>query len=293
MTNSSAQAQAAPSEIARMITLPSEKIAALSGFLLIVTIVGLGFRIREHSYLSPESGIGYGLGIIGSSAMLLLLLYPARKHARWARHWGRVKYWFRAHMILGVAGPLLILYHCNFQLGSTNSNITLFSMLTVASSGIFGRYFYTRIHYGLYGRHALISELTSTQSYAESRLSEVFAFAPQLQHRIEQIGHVGRGEKFSFLIGGILMLWHYWSLQPALTRAYRVAAERKHWDPDTHQDHRCAAQTHLRSFLAASRKAREFGIYQRLFSLWHVFHVPLFVMLILSATVHVIAVHMY
>ena len=77
MTNSSAQAQAAPSEIARMITLPSEKIAALSGFLLIVTIVGLGFRIREHSYLSPESGIGYGLGIIGSSAMLLLLLYPA------------------------------------------------------------------------------------------------------------------------------------------------------------------------------------------------------------------------
>ena len=37
----------------------------------------------------------------------------------------------------------------------------------------------------------------------------------------------------------------------------------------------------------------EFTAYRRLFSLWHVVHIPLFIMLIVTATVHVIAVHLY
>src|SRR5262249_23263690 len=38
-----------------------------------------GWQNSDEGYLTPESGIGYALGIIGGSAMLLLLGYPLRK----------------------------------------------------------------------------------------------------------------------------------------------------------------------------------------------------------------------
>ena len=53
--------------------------------------------------------------IIGGSMMLLLLLYPLRKQARFMRNAGPVKLWFRMHMTFGVLGPVCILYHCDFQ----------------------------------------------------------------------------------------------------------------------------------------------------------------------------------
>ncbi len=69
-------------------------------------------------------------------------------------------------MMMGIIGPVCILIHCGFSLGATNSNIALFSMLTVAGSGIFGRYFYSKIHHGLYGRKATLAELQGTRGRA-------------------------------------------------------------------------------------------------------------------------------
>ena len=89
------------------------------------------------------------IGIIGGSAMLLLLVYPLRKRVPSLAFIGSVKHWFQFHMVLGVAGPLCILYHSNFSLGVINSNAVLFAMLIVSASGIVGRYFYARIHCGL------------------------------------------------------------------------------------------------------------------------------------------------
>jgi len=43
----------------------------------------------------------------------------------------------------------------------------------------------------------------------------------------------------------------------------------------------------------ASRQVAEFRVYERLFSLWHVLHLPLFFMLLAAGIVHVIAVHVY
>ena len=47
-------------------------------------------------------------------------------------------------MGLGIIGPIFILYHCNFQLGAVNSNVALWSMLTVAGSGVVGRFLQNR-----------------------------------------------------------------------------------------------------------------------------------------------------
>ena len=115
--------------------------------------------------------------------MLLLLLYSARKHVRWLKFLGPTVAWFRYHMILGVLGPLCILYHSNFGLGATNSNVALFSMLTVAGSGLIGRYIYARIHHGLYGSKLSLGELKTGADGLRAH-SGAFGFLPQLVTRL-------------------------------------------------------------------------------------------------------------
>ena len=127
--------------------------------LFVIAVLYYGWSIRDEGHLTAESGLGYALGIIGGSLMLLLLLYPLRKRVRRMRRWMHVRHWFRMHMIFGILGPVFIMLHSGFKLGSTNGTVALFSMLVVAMSGFVGRYFYTKIHYGLYGRRANFDEL--------------------------------------------------------------------------------------------------------------------------------------
>ena len=62
-------------------------------------------------------------------------------------------------MVLGVVGPLLVLFHANFHLGATNSNVALICMLLVAGSGVVGRYIYTRLHAHLDGTEDTLEQL--------------------------------------------------------------------------------------------------------------------------------------
>ena len=129
--------------------------------LLFVTAVVLlyGWTQRGDNYLTAEEGTGYILGIVGGSMMLLILFYPLSKRAALITRIIPSRYWFGVHMFLGTVGPALILFHANFQLGSTNSTVALFCMLLSAASGIVGRYFYTSIHHGLYGKRITLMEL--------------------------------------------------------------------------------------------------------------------------------------
>ena len=67
-------------------------------------MIYIGWQSSAERPLTAEQGAGYALGIIGGCLMLLLLLYPLRKHLRLMRNWGPVKYWFRLHMLFGVLG---------------------------------------------------------------------------------------------------------------------------------------------------------------------------------------------
>jgi hypothetical protein len=45
--------------------------------------------------------------------------------------------------------------------------------------------------------------------------------------------------------------------------------------------------------MEAGRRMREYQAYARMFSYWHVLHLPLFFMLLIAGIVHVIAVNVY
>ena len=267
---------------------------------LLVLIVNMGWQNRGNVYITPEEGKGYALGIAGGAMILMLLMYRMRKHMRWTRSLGPVRHWFRAHMLLGVLGPVCILYHCNFQLGSTNGNIALFSMLLVAGSGLVGRYFYTRLHYGLYGKKADLARLGSDAATARKLMDKAFDASPRLQARLQKIETQAVTPDYGFLSSMIRLFtviikthWYWISTAASLRRAIRNSAWSGKLSRDQRRFYYRYARHHLRIYLATIRKVAGLSFYERLFSLWHVLHLPLFIMLLISGIVHVFAVHMY
>ena len=46
-------------------------------------------------------------------------------------------------------------------------------------------------------------------------------------------------------------------------------------------------------YVLALRRTAAFKLYEGLFSLWHILHLPLFIMMIITAVIHIFAVHLY
>ena len=272
-------------------------ILTLSAYILVILLVYLGWQNRVEQPLTAESGAGYALGIIGGTLMLLLLLYPLRKHARFMRNMGPVKLWFRTHMIFGVVGPVLILFHCGFSLGSLNSNVALMCMLLVASSGLVGRYFYTRIHHGLYGRKASLVELKVHSAVLKSALSNELHLAPWALSKIDNFEkhaqHMSNNLVISFwkLLSLGLRTWalYFYFRISTLFRPLTIKTKTKTGKEISNKK---IAQ-HIGAHLSSIRKVAGLHFYERLFSIWHILHFPLFLMLVVSGIIHVVAVHMY
>ena len=118
---------------------------------LCVVAIGFGWLSRGELDLSPADGLGYALGITGLAMMVVLLGYSLRKRMRGLRNSGLMRNWFEAHLILGLVGPTIILYHANFGLGSANATISLACVLAVSGSGVGGRFLYGRMHRSMAG----------------------------------------------------------------------------------------------------------------------------------------------
>lgn len=269
-------------------------------FLSIAAILYIGWSERGEKHLIAESGLGYALGIVGGVTMLLLLLYPLRKKLKFMRRWGKTRFWFKSHMLLGIAGPTLILFHANFGTGSLNSTIALVSMLMVAASGLVGRYFYAKIHHGLFGRRTSLRELH--RDVAENRgapgldLDEAVRIRERLQVYEAELLSPRLGVLRSIdrlLTIGFKTRWTRIQTSRELTRALKIEAEKCNWDRRTRRRRAREARLYISTYLTAVRKVAEFTFYERLFALWHVLHLPLFFFLVLAAIMHVVAVHLY
>lgn len=267
---------------------------------LIASLLYDGWVNRHDQVIHPETGVGYALGIVGGVMMLVMMLYPMRKRLRVMRRWGAVKHWFRMHMLFGVLGPCLILYHSNFSLGSLNSRVALFSMLLVAGSGLLGRYIYTRVHYSLYGNRATLLKLRTETDGIRQELNELLGDPAELNAALEayerRVVAPPRGVvqgAWRHLSIGLHSRWFGIVLRRRIARVLKQRQQAGHLDRAGYRRSRVLARHYIQDYLGRARKVAELGFYERLFSLWHVLHVPLFIMLVITGVVHVFAVHMY
>jgi len=265
------------------------------GLWLALAAVIAGFVAPVENYLTPQHGLGYGLGIGGGSLMLLMLVYPVRKRVPSLSFLGSVPFWFRLHMVLGIAGPLAILYHSNFSLGATNSNVALACMLVVAGSGLVGRYLYARIHHGLYGRRATLREFAGDADGLRQH-SGALRVLPGLIGEIELAeGRIARPAPLLVrpLLAALRQRRESERLRRLVRHAIAMAATRSVALSEQRTRFTVTASRYVEARLMAARRVTEFEACERLFAAWHVLHLPLFVILVIVGIVHVVAVHVY
>lgn len=270
------------------------------GYSLTLLAIEIGWLLRGSDYITPEDGLGYWLGIIGGSMMLVLLLYPLRKRIKLFRFLGETSHWFRVHMILGVLGPLLVLYHANFQLGSFNSQVAMYCMLLVAGSGVIGRELYARIHRGLYGRKTNLGELRSDLASSIEGSQGLATLLPNLTEKLDTASKMIQGDSLTGTLGGReSLLWVFrkyvvWvSLWITARRELRARAAESEAIARDYRRLRRASTLYIGNFVRLTGRVAQFTLCERLFSVWHVLHMPLFFMMVISALIHVLAVHMY
>jgi hypothetical protein len=120
---------------------------------LAVTLYGMPYyalgpaeRVRHalHPWLKPSGYLGQATGLIGLALFLFLWIYPLRKKYRWLAWTGAVGSWLRVHTVAGLVIPLLVAVHAAWRFTGL-IGLGYGAMLTVALSGIVGRYLYVHI----------------------------------------------------------------------------------------------------------------------------------------------------
>lgn len=221
-----------------------------------------------HDWFRPGAGIGLLLAVVGTSLMLVMLLYSVRKVLGTVEVLGPPTWWLRFHMVCGIMGPVFIVMHSGFEVVPTGIvSIGYWCMILVSVSGIFGRY--------LFGHFpAAAASRRLDLQFAEQRLGELRAtlVAETSEAEAERIGEALRlvrdlhDEPRTLL--GLLLLDIEVSRRAELVRLHLHKAK---LSPKVRRRiaNLLVGQLHTKKSIASWEVAR------RLFRYWHLFHQPL------------------
>jgi hypothetical protein len=272
----------------------------ISGIAVLFAITALAIAVRRNDWYTPASDFGYYLGLTGGIMMLVLLTYPLRKRLRIFHRFGPLKPWFRFHMFLGVVGPVAIVFHSTFKWDTANAFVAMLSMLLVAGSGVIGRYIYVRLHDGLYGHQLSLDELQGDVGEQSKGIQQSFSWAPEITELLTNFRNqaLAPSQNWRHGVSRFFMLpIKVMQTRQAATRVLRPylderAVARK-WTADKRKRRERQFKSLVSDYCKSVRNAAQYGAYTRIFSWWHILHIPLVYLLAASAAYHVLAVHMY
>lgn len=235
---------------------------------------------EAYDLLKPSGLVGHGYGIAGTLMMLVgVVLYSARKRVSFVAHAGGLGNWLQFHIFLCTLGPFLVLLHTTFKFGGIVS-IAFWSMAVVVASGVFGRYVFSRIPKAMDGSFRDLREIEQQSIRLEADIRAEGAVPPgQLaavlagpalrapRGTLDALGLAARGD--------LATRWH-------LVRSRRVLS-----GAAVAPDVRRRVLSLLRQRLALEQQGRLLLPFQRLFSYWHILHLPLAIVLLIVTIVHV------
>lgn len=140
--------------------------------LLSLTIYGASYYLLpldqrpyspKHALLRPSGEIGLRLGVLGTLLFCVIFLYALRKVIPWLGRFGTAKHWMDFHVIAGITAPFVIAFHASFKFQGI-AGIAFWIMVTVAVSGVIGRYLYAQIPRSLNAAELSLNELRISES---------------------------------------------------------------------------------------------------------------------------------
>lgn len=239
-------------------------------------------------------GLRFWLGVTGAAMLALLLLYPLRKALfTTARVPGSVGGWFHLHIVLGLIGPVLILYHTNFSHGGFNANVALWTMLAITVSGIVGFFVYARVSRDFYVTSERARQHRKTLIAALPDTADPATWKDQLTADLEAF----EADVLTPRQGLIPCLHARFTLERrrhviALRIAAYIDAYARSQSMTTgdYRRFRSFIGGHVRVYFALARSSVSQSIGEQLWARWRLFHMPLFVIMVGATILHVIAV---
>jgi hypothetical protein len=237
-------------------------------------------RAHHEGYWQWKAGgsIGHRLGVVGSSMMVLMLLYSVRKRVGPLRRAGPLRAWLDGHIFLGVFGPLLVVLHSTFKVQGLVA-LSFWSMIVVAASGVLGRFLYLQIPRTRAGEELALAEIESQDRELSERLRTGFGLD---ETRLAELDALVAVPPRTGLLGGI---WQILVGDLRLRSALRAFARSCRSVPP-----RVFAEfEHVVRLKAQTR--RRIALWDRvheLFHYWHVLHKPFAVVMYLFMIVHVV-----
>lgn len=268
-----------------------ELFIALGGLTFMAALIIGGRMLWDERYFVSDEGFGYWIGFTGGVLMLLAFAYTLFKYVPALRTAGVMKYWLELHLFFGMVGPFLVVIHSTFYIGSLNGGIALTSTLLVFTSGIIGRYLYSKTHYGLGGKKARVNDLKKLLGLAEHKIKskrlDVFTDAVMLDR--DSLPSAA----WDLISFGWRSRWLYFRLTEDMRYHLNQMAQGEGWNGRMLRERQNQFKKQLRDYIRVLKKVALFHVYERFFSFWRNAHVPLLYMLLMTGVIHVIAVHMY
>lgn len=95
----------------------------------------------EYKLLRPAGLIGHGYGVVGTGLILTNLLYLLRRRFAFLSL-GSLRRWLDIHVVAGLGGAVLVVYHSAFQLRTAIATTTAVSLAVLVVTGAVGLYIY-------------------------------------------------------------------------------------------------------------------------------------------------------
>jgi hypothetical protein len=253
------------------------------------TLPGLGYYatplqerpfVSGHHLFASSALIGHGYGVAGACMMIVGVAgYALRKRVSGWSRLGKLRRWLQVHIFLCTLGPYLVLLHTTLRFGGIVA-IAFWSMVLVVASGVFGRYLYVRIPKTIQGHFLTLESLEARREEAAEAIRARFGLGEGIVHRLLQNARPLRpaGPFHALLLALRWDLGHR-RVQRQLEGILDGIGE----SPRTRNE--------LAGLLQEEGR-RELQIallhpFQRLFRYWHVFHLPLAIVMLLILGVHV------
>ena len=265
---------------------------------LILGLIAFGWVNWNAINFQSSGDFTYNSGLIGGISMLLVLLYALRKRMKLMRRAGNMEAWYYFHLLGGVLGPLIIVFHTGFTIKSINSGVALFTMLTIVLSGLFGRYIYTRIGYKLHRK--LLSIKESETQLMESLNSYDSPLAEKIERRLSKFSlSVLTGDRSILKLPMRIVAIRgaaaacYVKVSSDLSAMIKTRAKREGWSVAEVKSRIEREKEQLREHIGAIGNIANSHLFERILVRWRILHIPLLYILTITALFHVLAVHMY
>lgn len=248
----------------------------------------LGYLKNYPVIYQPSKGIWHPIGWIGSGMMVVMMLYSARKRFGVFRSLGLLRHWLSAHMFLGIMGPVLVTFHTTFQFKGIIAT-SFWSMIFTMVFGILGRYIYVQIPRSLAGAELRVQDIERMVQTIDSRLGE-FSKGVNVSELSRVIDVRGKNPEDTGVIKTVLFMlrddilisYRLHQLNNVLRRNYHVPwTVRKKIDFLLKNK---AALTRRKNYLATTHKILHY---------WHIFHVPLAIVMFLIMVLHVCVYYLF